>query len=344
MVDSAKALALLQQIESSPARPMLPLVVAPSLEGIQVVADPPNEVNEDDIANQLGQWMYAKCERRRRSAGEKVAEGDLVDVDVIAYRDGKLVPRLCGQHLDVPLHSGVLADGFFEHVVEQEVGSSSAANVQVAVDSQTEPMDCVWAIKLRRASEVTLLDAEDPKFLELAGAETVNALMENVLDEVAQLRATDSWLAAVRQVFVELKNRAGLVVPTELVDFQCALGWQKQQGELLSRAGISLDERACCLAETLSNAQMRADVEHQLAVMTLLDAICRRDQIQLTVDEAIEELDELGEALQVDPKDWAKVFTQDEAALCTFANNLAFQRAISHVLSHVDVVLESGPK
>lgn len=343
MHDPSSARALLLQIEGGPARPALPQVEAPSLESIRVIAPTPAPIERSDIADYIGFLEFTHAERRRRRPGEKVESGDEVDVDVIGYFDGKIVPSMCAEHINVPVISGVLADGFYEHLIGQEVGTSSAAHVQVSLEAESEPIPCVWAIHIRRASEVTQLSSHEPRFWAAVGAQNETEMLPAVVGQMGRTRLIESWSKGVDLVYSELKRRAHVVIPQELLDYECALVWLQQQGRLLERAGISVEERASCLAHAIAHPKLRSEVEHRLAVKCILDAVAQKDGLEPTTETAVDAFEELAKSLNVKKPELAKVFAQDEAALKTFAGQFGFQRVVAHVLSKVELIVPGYP-
>src|SRR5271165_3466729 len=75
-----------------PDRPALPDVKAPSLDGISVRVPKPPEVTEQDLIARLRRRVrtFAKVQNKKR--GQKVALGDEVLLDALAYANGKLIP------------------------------------------------------------------------------------------------------------------------------------------------------------------------------------------------------------------------------------------------------------
>lgn len=111
---------------------------APSLEGIEVTLPTPARVSEGDIVERFDELCRTVAPRRDREAGEAVAAGDEVLLDVIGYSSGKLIPFSIRLDWWTQAAPNPMLPGFFEALVGARVGEALSVELTLPSDYPVE--------------------------------------------------------------------------------------------------------------------------------------------------------------------------------------------------------------
>src|SRR3954468_13190436 len=109
----------------------LPEVKAPSLEKLEVRVPKPEDISEAEVATRLHELVREHAKKKDRVPGEKIQRGDDVQVDILGYADGKLIPF--SARFDQWLEVGPIPElpGLTEAIEGASVGDSVEVDVQL---------------------------------------------------------------------------------------------------------------------------------------------------------------------------------------------------------------------
>ncbi|RKH06706.1 peptidylprolyl isomerase, partial [Corallococcus sp. CA053C] len=96
----------------------LPGVTAPSLAGLSVRVPTPDDLTEEDLLRGFHEKRRAVATQRERLPGEPLELGDDVQLNVVGYCDGKLIPFSARFGMTTELAPIEALPGFCEGVAE----------------------------------------------------------------------------------------------------------------------------------------------------------------------------------------------------------------------------------
>ncbi|MFZ5469769.1 MAG: peptidylprolyl isomerase [Myxococcota bacterium] len=324
----------------------LPEVKAPSTEGLSVHVPSPPDFTRDDLIRRFNELVRAHAKRRDRAMGEQVELGDEVQLDVLGYARGKLIPFSARVGVWSALEPQALLPGFAETIAASaKVGDSLQLEVVLPDDYPVEALRGVPArfiVDVRAAFALTLPDAESKAFLKALGrGKDLDEVMGSVSQELERELSDQLWLMAQDRVFDELVRRADVKVPRELVDEEIRRRWGQLEGKQLAEKGFDAAEQKEALDVWLEDPVTRRDCERRLQVGLVLKAIVERDKLELTPTKVDELLEALAPAYGFSAEE-AKAGVRDEP---TAAMHGLFWHllAVSHVMGKATVHFGDAP-
>ncbi len=270
----------------------LPKVKAPSLEGLDVLVPAAEDPTESDLLERFHELARAKAEVRPRAEGEALALGDDVQLDILGYANGRLIPLSTRLGYWMELAPQPMLPGLAEVIAEANVGDSVEVGITLPDTypaEQLRGMPARFLVDVRAAREVRMPDTESDAFLKLLGrGATHEEVMASIVEDLESELTDLLWVDAQALVLDEVVKRAGVTVPKPLVDEELRRRWTQHEGEALALKGFSLEEQQEALDGWLHHPGLRDDVERRLKIALVLRAIAERDKLELTSERALE--------------------------------------------------------
>ena len=323
----------------------LPEVKAPSLENLAIRVPAGEDLTETDLLERFHELARAKAESRPRAEGEALAMGDDVQLDILGYANGRLIPLSTRLGYWMELAPQLMLPGFSEVIAEANVGDSVEVGLTLPDDypaEQLRGMPARFLVDIRAAREVRMPDTESDEFLQKLGrGATHEEVMSSIVDEMEGEMADLLWVDARNMVLDTLVERSGVTVPKALVDEEIRRRWLQLEGETLAQKFFSLEEQQEALDGWLHHPGIRDDVERRLKVALVLRAIVQRDKLQLTPPVALELLKESSEPFGITEAQLRESMADPAAA--AQMNDVAWHLlAMEHVMTQAKVTFEGA--
>ncbi len=320
------------------AEPGLPPVPPPRLEGLTLEVVAPPQPTREALLLRFSARLREAGTQRERAAGEAVAPGDDVLVDLSLYERGALAPGgiLLGRWL--PPGADPLLTGLREALDGRPVPGSFEVPVRGASDAPfAEWRDRPFraAVHLRAAVEVTPLAPGGP--LGALGGQTEEEVMEGLAQELAAEREA---LLAQRVQSAALEAVAAQVeasVPEAVVDEELTRRWFSEQDEALVALGFSAQEREEAVASLRAAPSARAAARTRVKAALGLAALVRTGAVTLTHEGVGRMVQALTSRTGLTDAQLRELLKQD-LKLQAHAQELAlYAAALEHVLAKVQV-------
>lgn len=314
----------------------------PDLSGLTVELSRPQPISEAQLLERLDELRYAMAARRERHAGEAVAEGDDVVVDVITYANGRVAPFGAQAGWRFRIEPIEHLPGFAEALVGLPVGQSSTVRAKT-LSAKNDPSvpfcPADFRVTVTSAAEVTLPDPQDAAFLARLGlGATIEEVFERLADQLAEEESARLQVEAMRSAIEALVERARVSVPENLIDLEIGLAWREGEGDVLARAGVSLAERDEDLRAWLRDRDERDRARRRLAATLMLRAVAKHAGLHVdSPEEARAYLAELAGAFHASVPDLERALDADPTTRARTLQRIAHLRAIAHVMERVTV-------
>lgn len=265
----------------------LPSVKAPSLEGLAVHVPLAEDVTTEDLITRFHEKKRELATVRERAEGERVELGDDVQLDMLGYSEGRLVPFSSRFGFWTELAPLQALPGFAEAIAEGgTVGGGLQVLLQLPEDYPVESLrgkPIRFLVDVRAAREVKVPDEESPDFLQKLG---LGASLDEVmgrLHEELENELTDSlWVQARDMVLDEVASRTEVDLPRRLVDDEIRRRWATAEGFGMVERDFSVEEQEEAVQAWLSDPATRAEAERRLRIGLALKAVAERDSLVLT--------------------------------------------------------------
>ncbi len=272
----------------------LPSVKAPSLEGLSVRVPTPDDLTGEDLLRSFHEKRRALATSRERQPGEALELGDDVQLNIVGYCDGNLIPFSSRFGMTTELAPSEALPGFCEAVAE---GGKVGESMQIALElPATYPVQSLqgkparFLVDILAAREVTLPPESSPEFLaELGMGSTLEEVMDSIREELEDELAGQLWVRAQDMVLDELARRTPVELPKALVDEEIRRRWVQAEGQGMVEYQFDVEEQQEALRGWLTDPTTRADAERRLHIGIALKAVTEAEKLQLT-PEKLEEL------------------------------------------------------
>ncbi|WP_171436895.1 peptidylprolyl isomerase [Corallococcus exercitus] len=323
----------------------LPEVKAPSLENLNIRVPQGEDLTEEDLLERFHELARAKAEARPRAEGEALAMGDDVQLDILGYANGRLIPLSTRVGYWMELAPQVMLPGFAEVIAEASVGDSVEVGLVLPDNypaEQLRGMPARFLVDVKAAREVRMPDTESDAFLQQLGrGSTHEEVMSSIVEEMEGEMADMLWVDARNRVLDEIVARSDVTVPKALVDEEIRRRWQQAEGEVLAQKFFSLEEQQEALDGWLHHPGIRDDVERRLKIALVLRAIAQRDKLQLTPQAALELLKESSEPFGITEAQLRESLA-DPAASAQMTDVAWHLLAVEHVMTQARVTFEGA--
>lgn len=324
--------------------PNVPEVKAPSLEGLEVRIPGPDAVTEAELLGAFQDLRREYGARRDRAFGEDLALGDDVQLDMLGYCEGRLIPFSVRLGLWFPLAPIPGLPGFAEAVQAAQVGDSVTFALQLPDDYPVEALRgraAHFLVDVRAAREVTLPAEDDAVFLRAAGLgkdvdqamEVLRARLEQEHDDLLLVEAQEAVLDA-------LASRLDAAVPAELVDEEITRAWNRREGRALEARKFSTEERHEALAAWKSDPATRADAERRLRIALALGAVAKAEKLELTPQRLEALVAEVAAPHGVGPAEAATALRESKRDTEKMAQVAFHLMVVEHVMAKAKVHVE----
>ncbi|MCP3143111.1 trigger factor [Pyxidicoccus xibeiensis] len=325
----------------------LPSVQAPSLDGIAVRVPTPDDLTEEDLLRAFHEKRRELATTRERERGETLELGDDVQLNIVGYCDGKLIPFSARFGMRTELAPIEALPGFCEAVAE---GGKVGESMQIAlVLPETYPVEGLqgkparFLVDVVAASQVTLLPESSPEFLEQLGmGSTLEEVMDNLREELEDELAGQLWVQAQNMVLDEVARRAPVEVPRALVDEELRRRWVQAEGKAMVEYQFDVEEQQEALQGWLTDPTTRAEAERRLHIGIALKAVTEAEKLQLTPEKLEELIREHMEPFGFSAEDVHAALRETPETTKQLAELGWYLLAVEHVMGKAKVTFEGA--
>ncbi|WP_166984705.1 trigger factor [Canibacter zhoujuaniae] len=270
----------------------------------------------------------AELEKLRERFGElkdvdrPAAKDDYVTIDLVASIDGKEVDRATGVSYQVG--AGNMLEGMDEAIETLTAGESTTFSSQL-LGGEYEGQDAEVEVTVNAVQERELAEAND-EFAQLASEfDTLAELKENLAETVKQ-QAVFKQGEQARDIFIEkLLESAQVPVSEELVA-------EEVHRHLEQEGRLEDDEH---------REEVTSDVQKQIALQLILDAIVEAEEVQPTQNELSQYIFQSAQRYGMEPGQFIQLLSQG-GQMNAIVGEVTRNKAMAIALAKVNVVDASG--
>jgi trigger factor len=317
----------------------LPVVEAPSLEGLRVAAPPMAPVTGEELYERFQELRQQAAPRRELARGEPVSEGHEVLLDVVGHTLGQLIPFSARTDWLTLVRPDPRMPGFFEALVGAPVGSSKEILLTFPPDYPVEAqrgMPARFIVEVKAARELSLPEEDSPEGLAMVGrGGTLEQVMQRIRQELLEERLAGARRQVREHVLDLLLERCEVEVPSELVDEELRRQWVTAEQPALQRWNVSPQELESALRVWQWDPGTRAEAERRLKVALVLGAIAAREKIQPGAKDLEEFVTSMAGMGPMSREEWKKVLASDRATAQRVQDFLVQVATTNHVMAKV---------
>lgn len=197
-----------------------------------------------------------------------------------------------------------------ERIEDMETGETAEFDVLFEDDDETADPQIRgkllhYTVTLKAVKEQPLRELDDEMAKELAGAESVDDLLQQVRDDIHQGKTTDARNQVMNSIVEKIAEATEIDIPAVMIDEEVEhqLGHRKEE---LQRQGINWDQMLAMsnMSEDDVKADTRPEAERRLRNTMILQEIARLENVEVTDEDLDAEIDRVaGPDLNPDEND-----------------------------------------
>ncbi len=330
----------------SPSQLPLPEVNAPSLSGLKVLVPAPEDLTQDDLERRFHEKLRAGGTVRARTEDEALAAGDEVQLDVIGYADGKLLPFSPKFGWWTELAPMPALPGFMEGVATGHVGESLEVRVTLPDAYPVEALRGVpvrFVVDVLAAREVKPLDPDAPGFfVALKLGANLDEVFDTIRDELEEELSDELALLGRELVLDEVVARTEVTIPTALVDEEIKRRWAQSEGAGLIAHQATAQEQQEARDTWLVDPLTRADCERRLKVGLALRSVMQAQHLEPKPEELKALLTEYAAPWGLTETDLTTALKESKKTATTLGQLGLYLWLVDQVVSQAQVVFEGA--
>jgi trigger factor len=316
-----------------------PTIELPDYKGIAITVDDA-AVTDEDIDQQLDQLRgrFASFNTVERAA----EEGDYLTIDLSGKtKDGELIEEAQAEGLTYVIGSKTLVEGLDDAVLGMSAGEEKTFDSKlVAGDRKDEEVDItvkVTAVKIRELPEV------DDEFAQMASSyDTAEELRADTAQWVVRNKKLTQGGQARDKVLEALMEQVEIPLPEGVLHAEVHFRHEQIVNQL-QQAGLNLETYLTHEGQT--KEEFDAEVEKRAAeamrAQFLLDAVARKEEVQISQEEITRHLIERAQSSGMNPDQFAQQIVQAGQANMLVAEAVR-GKALAVILTSAAVTDSSG--
>lgn len=277
------------------------------------------------------------------SSSRPVKKGDYADINFSGglVQDGKVVEQegMKGSRL-LEIGSNSLIPGFEEEVVGMRKGETKTFKITFPKEYHAADIagkDAEFTVTVNELKEKKMPELND-EFVKQMGYESVDDFRTKAKEYLGQEREQESQRKLRADLITAITEKNPFDVPNALVESQTralAQDWAQE----LRQQGIDDNTIQGAIQQELENLKKRA--EGQVRGSLLLEAIAKKENVELKPEEFDTELKKTAEQMKVDEQKLREYYAQNPGRQEDFAFRLRQERTIQFLLDKAKIKSKS---
>ncbi|MDT9591885.1 trigger factor [Nocardioides zeae] len=279
-----------------------PEIELPDYEGLEAKVDD-LAVTDEDVEEQVQnlRQRFGTLADVERAA----ADGDFVTIDLVATKDGEVVPGAEVSGMSYQVGRGGMLDGLDEALVGLSAGESKDFTSQLVggdlVGEGVEVKVTVTAVQEQELPEV------DDEFAQMASEfDTVEELTADVRERLTRGKRLEQAAAARDAVLEALLDKVSVPLPETMVTDELNARRQSVEQQL-AMAGITMEKYLEDEEQTIEEfeADLERRVRDAVAAQFLLDEIAKREELGVDQNDLSQHIVRRAQQSGQDPQEFA---------------------------------------
>ncbi len=265
-------------------------------------------VTDEDVEEVITRLLKQQAEWTD-AEGRKPTEGDQVTIDYTVFEGDKEFQEPVTD-AEWVLGETNLLEQLRERIEDLEPGQTDEFEVFFEEDDETaDPQirgkQLKYTVTLKGVKERNLPEMTDELAKEIAGAESVDDLRQQIYDDIHQGKTGDGRTNVINQIVEKVAETTTIDIPAVMVDEEVEhqLSHRKED---LQRQGISWDQMLMFSgqSEDAMKEELRPEAERRLRNTMILQEIARVENIEVSDEDIENEITKMvGGDLNPDPED-----------------------------------------
>ena len=271
------------------------------------------EVTDEEINHELGHLLERYSELVTKEDGT-VEEGNTAVIDFEGFKDGVAFDGGKGENYSLEIGSHTFIPGFEEQVIGMKTGEEKEIEVTFPEDYGAKDLAgakatfkvVVHEIKEKQQREL------DEEFFEDLGMEGVNSeesLKEEIKKSISAQKEMDAENKYIDAILEGVSKNVEVDIPEEMVEEEVTRLMNRFEQQMRMQ-GISLDlyYQFTQSSEDDLRSQLEKEAYSNVLYRLMLEEIMNLEKIEVSIDEAEKEAEELAKKYQMEKEEFLQQF------------------------------------
>ena len=270
------------------------------------------EVTKEEIEHELSHVLEKYTELVTKEG--TVENGNVAVIDFEGFKDGKAFDGGKGENYSLEIGSNTFIPGFEEQVIGMKNGEEKDINVSFPDDYGVEELKgapIVFKVKVNEIKEKQTRELDKDFFEDLGmdGVDSKEKLESEIEKSIKAQKEMDVENKYVDKILEEVSKNVEVDIPEEMVNEEIDR-LMKRFEEQMKMQGISLDVYYQFTKSTESDLRTQLEKEAYSNVLyrLMLEEIMNLEKVEVTMEEAEKEADELAKKYQMEKEEFLKNF------------------------------------
>lgn len=286
-------------------------------------------VTDEDVEKELKQEQE-KNSRQVTLDDEAAENGDTVTMDYVGTIDGEAFEGGTADAADLTLGSGTFIPGFEEQLVGVKAGETKEVKVTFPEDYHAEELkgkDAVFTCNIIKISRKELPELNDEFAQDVSEFDTLDEYKEDLRKQIQTRKENVAKQNRRDNAVSRAARNATIEIPEAMLNTRAEQSVNNFARQLASQ-GMSLDQYMQFTGSNMEmmREQVKPQTEIQIRNELVLDEVAKAENIEVTDDEILAEVEEMAKAYGMDFEKMKEVLTDEEKE--NFRKDLAARKAM----------------
>lgn len=270
------------------------------------------EVTKEEIEHELSHVLERYTELVTKDG--KVENGDIAVIDFEGFKDGVAFEGGKGENYSLEIGSNTFIPGFEDQVIGMKARDERDINVTFPEDYQAQDLagaPVVFKVKVNevKTKEARELDADFFEDLGMEGIDSKEKLEKEIESSIKAQKEMDAENKYVDKILEEVSKNVEVDIPEEMVNEEVDRLMHRFE-EQMKMQGISLDIYYQFTKSTEADLRNQLEKEAYSNVLyrLMLEEIMNLEKIEVTMEDAEKEAEELAKKYQMEKEEFLKNF------------------------------------
>src|SRR5699024_3893719 len=270
------------------------------------------------------------------------ADGDYVSIDLSAAQDGELIEAAQAEDMPYTIGKATMVEGLDEALIGLSKGETRTFATQLA-GGELAGQDVDVTVMVNEVKQVELPQLDD-EFAQTAsdGADTIDDLRTEIVEKLTRGKRLEQAAEARDNVLDNLVAQVDVPLPDELVSSETESRREQMQQELMY-SGMTFEQYLESEEQTQEEFDAGLDkrVRDSIVAQFLLDALVKRDEIELENDELTQHIMQRAQQSGQDPQAFVQ-HLMEHNHVPEMASEVMRGKALASLMESAQVADESG--
>lgn len=271
------------------------------------------EVTDEEVEHELHHLLERFEEAITKEEGT-VEEGNIAVIDFEGFKDGVAFDGGKGENYSLEIGSHTFIPGFEEQLIGMNIGEEKEIKVTFPSDYASEELkgqEAIFKVKVNEIKEKKTRELDQDFFEDLGmdGVDTKEKLMDEIKSNVKAQKEMDAENKYVDNLLETIGKNTEVDIPEEMVEEEIdrLIGRFSEQ---MKMQGISLDlyYQFTKTTEKDLREQMEKEAFSHVLYRLMLEEIMKLEKIEVSVEDAEKEAQELADKYQMPKEEFLKNF------------------------------------